>query len=101
MPFPIDVTRLLAYAGTDQPQRVACVPFEGLRARLAADGLHEGDEITCLHDASGRTLVTTAHGREIVVDLKSGVVIEVTPATTSRPQRPWRALPRRRKQRAM
>ena len=91
MSFPIDVTRLLAYAATNQPLRISCVPFDKLRARLAADGLHEGDEIICEHDSRGRTVVTTASGRHVIVDAEGAVVIEVSPVPPPRPSLRWRA----------
>lgn len=95
MPFPIDPTRLLAYAGTNQPLRISRVPFDTLRARLAVDGLHEGDEIICQHDGSGRTLVTTANGRHLIVDLAYAALIEVAPATTTHPRHHWHAVRRK------
>ena len=77
MPFPIDVSRCLAYAPVDEPLKLECIPSERLRASLAVDGLHEGDEIRCQRDSRGRVLVTTAENRRIIVDPKYAVRIEV------------------------
>ena len=98
MAFPIDITRLLAYARTNQRLKISCVPFDALRVRLAAEGLHEGDEIVCEHDARGRTLVTTADGRHAVVDLEYAVVIEVTPLAPPPSAPRWRTVRRQRLQ---
>ena len=81
MPFPIDVARFLEYAPVNTPLRVASVPFETLRSRLAWQGLHEGDEIVCRHHVGGLTAVTTQRGEEIVLDRKCAIVIEVAPVS--------------------
>ena len=81
MPFPIDVTRCLAFAPADTPLEVSCIPSDALRARLALDGLFEHDQITCRPDSSGRVLVRTADGLRITVDRRYAVVIEVGPTS--------------------
>jgi|SRR5690348_7847013 hypothetical protein len=77
MPFPIDLTRCLAFAPLDTPLEVCTIPSDALRARLAIEGLYERDRITCRALSSGNVLVRTAEGREILVDQPTAVTIEV------------------------
>jgi len=77
MPFPIDLTRCLAFAPLDTQLEVCTIPSDALRARLALRGLYEQDRITCSTEASGNVLVRTADGREIRIDRPCAVMIEV------------------------
>lgn len=79
MPFPIDVTRCLAYAPADTDLEVCSIPSDALRARLAIRGVFEHDEITCRRDPSGHVLVTTADGATVLVETSCAVMIEVAP----------------------
>ena len=79
MPFPIDLTRCLAFAEADTPQRVCAIPLQKLRAKLDARGLHEGDDIFVEPAGEGHVLVTTRDGTRLVVERHYAVMIEVEP----------------------
>lgn len=81
MPFPIDVSRCLAFAATEAPLEICSIPSERLRARLGVEGLHEGDVIRTQRDAKGRTFVTTAGGTRVAVEQRHAVMIEVSQST--------------------
>ena len=80
MPFPIDVSRCLAYAPVNEPLTIQRIPSDRLRATLAAEGLFEGGEVQCGRDARGRVLLTTPDKRRIALDETSAVRIEVASA---------------------
>jgi Fe2+ transport system protein FeoA len=53
------------------------IPFDSVRAKLVARGLHEGDEITCEGMDDGHVLVTMGDGRRLVIERQNAVMIEV------------------------
>ena len=101
MPFPIDSTRCLAFAPADTPLEVCTIPSDALRAQLALDGFFERDEITCLPNASGRVTVRLADGRQIAIERRYAVVIEVAPSRRTRQLGTTRANVVRPRQRAL
>ena len=83
MPFPIDVTRCLAFAPTDTPLEVCSIPSDELRARLALEALFEGDEIIREPDASGLVITRLANDRRVLIEHASAVRIEVAVSGTN------------------
>lgn len=79
MPFPIDVTRFLAFSETNRPVRVSTIPHDTLRAKLASRGLREGDEIIVELVADGHVVVANRDGRRVLVERRYAVLIEVEP----------------------
>lgn len=88
MPFPIDVTRCLAFCETNAPLRISTIPFDALRAAMAERGLREGDEIIVEALTDGHVLATKRDGRRVVVERKHAVMIEVERRTPL--PSPWR-----------
>lgn len=83
MPFPIDVTRCLAFTETNTPLRVCTIPFDALRAKLAARGLREGDEIIVDVVNDGHVVVAKLDGKRILVERQYAVLVEVERRTPS------------------
>jgi hypothetical protein len=77
MPFPIEVTRCLAFAEPHKTLRVCSIPFERIRTKLAARGLHERDEIVVELITGGTVLVAMRDGRRLVVERHYALMIEV------------------------
>jgi hypothetical protein len=77
MPFPIDVDRCLAFTHSNAPLRICTIPFERLRAKLAARGLREGDEIVVESITDGSVLVAKRDGWRVMVERQYAVTIEV------------------------
>lgn len=80
MPFPIDLTRCLAFAPTNTPLEVCSIPSDDLRARLALDALFEGDEIIREPDASGRVITRLANDHRVAIERPCAIRIEVAPS---------------------
>lgn len=88
MPFPIDVTRCLAFSETGTPLRVATIPFAPLRAKLASRGLRERDEIVVELLADAPVVLAKRDGSRVLVERQYAVMIEVAPCAVSPTQSP-------------
>jgi hypothetical protein len=97
MPFPIDVTRCLAFTQINTPLRVSTIPFAILRAKLAARGLRDGDEIIVELVTDGHVVVAKSDGKRVLVERRYAVMIEVEPRLVSKilPTPTWRHAVRR------
>lgn len=97
MPFPIDVARCLAFTDINTPLRVSTIPFDTLRAKLAARGLREGDEIIVELVTDGHVVVAKRDGRRVLVERHYAVMVEVEPRALARALAPstWRVTVRR------
>ena len=80
MPFPTDFDHTLVGARRNRPLVVARILYDANRQRCAAHGIHEGDEVTCMH-VGGHEALLDVRGRGIVtLPLGLAACIEVEPA---------------------
>jgi hypothetical protein len=88
MPFPTDLDHTLVGARRNHPLTVARILYDANRQRCAAHGIHEGDQVTCMH-VGGHEALLDVWGRGIVaLPLGLAACIEVEPASPALPDRP-------------
>lgn len=79
MPFPIDMSRCLAFVPPDQPVEIRGIASERVRHACAEHGLHPGDRVSRTQAAGDRVVLKRADGAAIEVEREIALFVEVRP----------------------